>query len=91
MESKKQYIIIGPPNLESDDNLYWSNEDGWGCLDTATRFSMEIFHVDLPIETQAIAEIFEDNTLGQIFEVVGSPSGRVVHLKDFSSDVHFPS
>ena len=73
------YILIGPPDPESDDNLYWSNETGWGNYAGATQFPPAIFNATLPPETVAIAEITEENKIGLIHEVV-SPTVRVVAL-----------
>ncbi len=44
------FVIVGPYDDE-DGTLYWSNDDGWGFLSSATIFTeVESKKFDLPIE-----------------------------------------
>ena len=49
----QEYVIVQLLPDEPDQTLYWSNEDGWGDLDSATIFT-EVDHQlrNLPINGQ---------------------------------------
>ena len=65
-----RYVIIGPPDPESNNNLYWSNDTGWGSFEGCSNFPPEILNRPLPIETTAVAELTTDNKLGKVFALV---------------------
>lgn len=65
-----KYVLIGPEDPEGEDNLYWSNEWGWGTFDGCTQFDGRIFNTPLPVETQAIGEIMADGTIGKLYPTV---------------------
>ena len=44
-----KYVIAGPVDFE-DGTLYWSNEDGWGFLSTATVFAESEIDSNLPFD-----------------------------------------
>ena len=48
----ERFIIQGP--LVEEETLYWSNEDGWGSMDSATRYDINIFIKPLPLEGVAV-------------------------------------
>jgi hypothetical protein len=57
----ERFIIQGP--LVEEETLYWSNEDGWGSMDTATRFGTEVLMLPLPLEGVAVLELNDDGTV----------------------------
>jgi hypothetical protein len=57
----ERFIIQGP--LVEEETLYWSNEDGWGSMDTATRFGPELLMIPLPLEGVAVLELNDDGTV----------------------------
>lgn len=69
-----RYILIGPPDPESTDHLYWSNTWGWGSFEGCTTFPAQILVTPLPTETLAIAEI-ANNKIGRIYELHPPSSG----------------
>lgn len=50
-----------------DETLYWSNDDGWGSMDTATRFSIEMFLIPPLSEAAAILELNDDGTVKECY------------------------
>ena len=58
----KKYVIVGPPDTESDDNLYWSNDWGWGSFEGCTQFSVKLFYSPLPVGATGIQAL---NSLGE--------------------------
>lgn len=63
-----KYILIGPEDPEGDDNLYWSNDWGWGTFEGCTQFDKRIFNTPLPVETEGIAELLPGGGVGRIYE-----------------------
>lgn len=66
------FILIGEPDPNSDDNLYWSNNFGWNTRENATIFPMEILSLSqefYPIGTRGILEVFPNNQIGTIIEI----------------------
>lgn len=47
-----KYVIAGPLDVLDNEQLYWSNEDGWVDRASATVFSEPEYN--LPIDTSAI-------------------------------------
>ena len=44
------YVIVNVLSF-SDETLYWSNTDGWGCRETADTFTSDERHrLNLPLE-----------------------------------------
>jgi hypothetical protein len=65
LNNRTGYILVGPNDPESDDNLYWSNDSwSWGKFSDATTYPKAVFTADLPLKTRAIAEISN----GQVVE-----------------------
>jgi hypothetical protein len=58
----KSYVIVGPPDTESDDNLYWSNDWGWGSFEGCTQFSVKLFYTPLPVGATGIQSL---NSIGE--------------------------
>ena len=44
-----KYVITDPVDFE-DGTLYWSNEDSWGFLSTATAFAESEIDSNLPFD-----------------------------------------
>lgn len=57
----ERFIIQGP--LVEEETLYWSNEDGWVSMDSATRFGHELLWMPLPLEGVAVLELNDDGTV----------------------------
>lgn len=53
--AEKHYVIMALAVVPTeDDTLYWSNEDGWGHLSTATKFTEdEAVRFNLPVDPEA--------------------------------------
>ena len=62
---EKQYIIQGP--MVDEETLYWSNKDGWGSMDTATRFGPELLFMPLPLEGVAVLELDSAGNVNNCF------------------------
>jgi len=52
---------------DNPETLYWSNDDGWGSMNTATRFGHEVLMFPLPLEGVAILELNEDGTVKECY------------------------
>lgn len=74
IRNNKSYVIVGPPDTESDDNLYWSNDWGWGSYEGCTHFSRLILITPLPVESTGIQEI---NSIGERETFFRLPRGGV--------------
>lgn len=54
----EKFIIFGPD--DSEEKLYWSNEDGWVDKESATIFNIqELTEILLPLETIGIEFIWK--------------------------------
>ena len=61
----ERFIIQGP--MQDEETLYWSNDDGWGSMDGATRFGPELLLMPLPLEGVAILELNDDGTIKECY------------------------
>ena len=43
--------------MDGDETLYWSNDDGWVSMDSATRFPPELLMMPLPLESASVLEL----------------------------------
>lgn len=68
------FVIVGPPDPESDDNLYWSNEWGWGSFEGCTQFGTGIFHHPLPHEATGIQSVINGER-GEFFKLAPMGGG----------------
>ena len=67
----KKYVIVGPPDPDSDDNFYWSNEWGWGSFEGCTQFSREIFISLLPVESAGLQSVNSVGERGTFYRLIG--------------------
>jgi hypothetical protein len=61
----ERFIIQGP--MDGNETLYWSNDDGWGSMDTATRFGPELLMLPLPLKGVAVLELNDDGSVKECY------------------------
>lgn len=58
----RQFKIQGYFDIDDQDFLYWSDEDGWVDFDSADTYNAdELYGMYLPLETKGIAILDETN------------------------------
>ena len=66
----ERFIIQGPMVGADGDNpetLYWSNDDGWGSMNTATRFGPELLMMPLPLRSASVLELNDDGSVKECY------------------------
>lgn len=62
-----KYVIVGPSDPTTDDNLYWSLEWEWVNFTKCTHFPKMVFSIPLPLYTTGIQEINELGERGKFY------------------------
>jgi hypothetical protein len=77
------YIIVGPRDVNDDEQLYWSDDDGWVGFDSATRYQVK--EGRMPLESvgwEEITEITLTMSTIEAFEVLDSIIDRAERIND---------